>query len=342
MKRKIIFIFCAVFIFTAQSWGQIAIYIDEIGYEIDKTTKEASVVAVAQKATISGTLTIPATIVYRDVVHPVTSIISLYNLELHSNIKSVFISDGIKTISETMSGLGSAKYIESIRLPNTLLSIGKNTFLRCASLTTISIPNSVTTIGDHAFEGCSSLTSVVISNSVQDLGGAAFYGCNNLVSVSLPEGLQRIKGSTFKDCVNLTDIILPNSIISIGQAAFQNCQKLTSIVFPEGVTTIESFAFSNCKNLSSVTFPATTLTGFGYSAFEHCVSLTSIDIPQSVTSIGTPAFEYCDNLKKIYVHWTEPAWWLKGVFCSKLITLYVPKGCKAKYNADCYHDIIEM
>ncbi|WP_034101020.1 leucine-rich repeat domain-containing protein, partial [Flavobacterium psychrophilum] len=46
--------------------------------------------------------------------------------------------------------------------------------------TSITIPNSVTSIGEDTFAGCSGLTSVTIPNSVTAIGNSAFRGCTNL------------------------------------------------------------------------------------------------------------------------------------------------------------------
>ena len=50
-------------------------------------------------------------------------------------------------------------------------------------LTSIKIPDSITTIGDFAFAGVSGLTDMVIPNSVENMGGAVFTGCENLTTI---------------------------------------------------------------------------------------------------------------------------------------------------------------
>ena len=58
----------------------------------------------------------------------------------------------------------------SIKLPDSIVSIGNNSFKDCRGLTSVTIPNSVTSIGDFAFLDCRGLTSVTIPNSVTSIG----------------------------------------------------------------------------------------------------------------------------------------------------------------------------
>jgi hypothetical protein len=62
--------------------------------------------------------------------------------------------------------------LESVTLPDGLLSIGDGAFERCTSLTNVIIPASVTNIGYFAFRDCLRLTDVVLKGEPprQDLG----------------------------------------------------------------------------------------------------------------------------------------------------------------------------
>jgi hypothetical protein len=68
-------------------------------------------------------------------------------------------------------------------IPNSITSIGHNSFRNCESLTSITIPDNVTSIGNNAFVGCKSLKSISIPNSVTNIGYNVFYNCTSLKEV---------------------------------------------------------------------------------------------------------------------------------------------------------------
>ena len=75
------------------------------------------------------------------------------------------------------------KWLSSITIPNTAVSIGGMAFSGCG-LTTIDIPNTIESIAPSAFGGCN-LTSVVIPNSVKSIGNGAFNDNPNLRAISV-------------------------------------------------------------------------------------------------------------------------------------------------------------
>ena len=64
------------------------------------------------------------------------------------------------------------------------MSIEDFTFTSCSHLISIKIPNSVTSIGKYAFQSCRGLTSIIIPNSVKSIGAYAFSYCSNLTSIT--------------------------------------------------------------------------------------------------------------------------------------------------------------
>ena len=72
----------------------------------------------------------------------------------------------------------------NVTIPDSVTSIGNQTFYKCSGLTSVTIGNSVTSIGGEAFSYCTSLSSITIPNNVTSIGGYAFYNCRSLTSVT--------------------------------------------------------------------------------------------------------------------------------------------------------------
>ena len=98
-----------------------------------------------------------------------------------ANIERVTIGDEVVVLPDYFV---KGSKITTVNIPQSVTTIGSQTFRDCSGLTSVNIPNSVTTIGGSAFFGCSGLTSITIPNSVTEIVGQAFYECDGLDTVT--------------------------------------------------------------------------------------------------------------------------------------------------------------
>lgn len=71
----------------------------------------------------------------------------------------------------------------------TVNAIGTNAFLY-GEMTTCTLPNTIKTIGENSFSTCQNLTSINLPEGLISMGIRAFYETNALISITLPSTLR--------------------------------------------------------------------------------------------------------------------------------------------------------
>ncbi len=189
--------------------------------------------------------------------------------------------------------------LESMAIPNGVISIGWQSFACCQSLISVTIPHTVINIGGRAFENCSSLTCLkfngyetqwyrVLKNDNWQEGVNVgckvqfLYGEHLLPSINYPtlHNYNRqdfdINGTVLKKYKGEAKTVkIPYGITDIGEEAFAQCRGLTDIEIPDSVNCIEMCAFSSCSSLESVKMSAKIMC-IECKAFQDCKKLTSL------------------------------------------------------------------
>ncbi|MBR5717283.1 MAG: leucine-rich repeat domain-containing protein [Bacteroidales bacterium] len=265
MKKRLLTLITILLPFAASAYDA---KIDGIYYYLKSDSKEAEVTDGPIK--YSGSVDIPATVIYDDVEYKVTTI-KEYTFWECSKLTSVSIPNSVNTIKPFAFGNCS---LTSITIPNSVKAIEYRAFYYCESLVSITLPESMTSIGDGVFVGCSSLTSITIPNGITSIGDDTFWACFSLSSVTIPNSVTTIGEYSFVDCRSLTFISIPNSVTSIGRSAFSFCKSLTTIIIGNSVNKIDNDAFEYCSALTDVyclaeSVPSTNGNAFNGSSVEN-------------------------------------------------------------------------
>lgn len=110
----------------------------------------------------------------------------------------------------------------SIEIPEGITTIGDEAFQFNLYLKTMKLPNTLTTIGTHFLCDAKSITTLTIPASVKYIDGAAFHGCENLKTVYLLG-----PASTLKANDDSSETFGPNK----EQDYAPNCEKVTNCTF---------------------------------------------------------------------------------------------------------------
>ncbi len=242
--------------------------------------------------------------------------------EYTGNIEGAYtIKKGTKTIADY--AFSYCEDLKSIKIPDSVISIGRYAFYHCTDIKSVKIPDGVKSIGDSAFFYCLDLASITIPDSVTSIGSSAFiyteheqyyaisddkyyYIGNHLISarwgrnVKVKNGTITIADGAFSNGTELSSVTIPDSVVNIGDGCFYYCDSLETVTIGKGVKRIGDNAFFECTSLKSLTIPD-SVTYIGACAFEYCKRLKTITIPSTVTHIGADAFYGCSNLKSVKI-----------------------------------------
>ena len=270
-------------------------------------------------------------------------------LEVPMGFTEYSIKQGVKVICTKAFYKANLK---KIRIPNSVVKIGRLAFSGCGFLDSIIIPSSVVSIGGGSFSGCKNITSIYIPKSVIHFPTAdpftglettsLFDGCNKLSSIIVEEGNPAfdsrdncnaiIDSESMKLIAGCKKTIIPESVTSIGVNAFSFCSGLTAIHIPNTVTSIDNRAFMGCINLNYILFPD-SLKIIKEAAFLKCYSLSHVIIPKSVTEIQRSAFMWCSGLNSITILNPNIAIG-PAVFteCKSLSKIFIPQGTIVRFK----------
>lgn len=262
---------------------------------------------------------------------------SLQSITLPAGVKSIensaFKDTALTSVPfETVTDLryiGASAFentkITTLKVPDSVTSIGNKAFYDCANLTSVTVPfigqdvahddqfanrygmSPVSALPDNPSddeeEGDGQQTAVarrsvtVVVTGAKTIPAYAFNGCDDVksIQVTFTRGgkykVYHVDGETFT-----TETVTISQ--TMGDRAFYGCSSLTSVTLPK-VDAIPTGAFRGCEKLATVNIPDIKL--IGDNAFYGCKALTGYKIPDTVTSIGSNAFYGCKALSSINI-----------------------------------------
>lgn len=255
---------------------------------------DSKIIAAANAATYTGSLTVPAAVVYQDTELKVVALDEkiFYGSTALESVEILAPVDCLPAYA-----FSDCSALTAVNLPETVSMLGERCFFQCKKLESVNMPQALETVSDYTFSYCTALKSISFGNSVNSFGSYVFQNCQALESVTLPASITEIPTSTFKNCSVLKNVELPEAVEKIGNSAFSGCSSLL-LKLPASVSSIGSEAFRGMNMLTEFTLPA-AMTTVPQSLFYDCINLERVVIAGRVTSLGNNAFRNCRSLREI-------------------------------------------
>lgn len=198
----------------------------------------------------------------------------------NSSATTYTLRENTKGISGAFSGCTK---LTGITIPDSVVSIGANSFYNCTRLSTINIPNGVYHVGRDAFYQCKALPR---EGNVTYIDGWAVYS-NGYVS-EIKAGTKGISSLNLSQ-YDASKLSLPDTLAIIDDWAFFDAQQITNITIPDSVVRIGEYAFNQCYKLTGVTI-GNSVKSIGRKAFRSIGTSATITLPDSVIEIDNEGF----------------------------------------------------
>lgn len=228
------------------------------------------------------------------------------NKDGNSNLKSIDLKN-VRIL--TGGALSDCVALESVTLPDSLITLGGGVFSGCARLRSIKGGKNVRQIGDGCFSGCAALTDFgELEKNVTHVGSWAFQNCgwfhdqpNGVVYFG--KAAYAYKGSMAEGTV----LSLKDGTVSVtyeflaGQTELNptfDQPNLAGLILPQSCKYVDDYAFAGAKNMKFIDLGGVQYIGreaFNNSACE------SIVLPDSVRFVGSNAFS-APSIKAIHLN----------------------------------------
>jgi len=228
-----------------------------------------------------------------------------------------------KTLSggATVTAIGEDAFagsgIESVFIPNTVISIGKAAFHYVSSLETVEFESDsqLEFIGNEAFSLNYDITSFVIPDTVEHIGNDAFSSCANLKYIVIPISVTNIGENAFNDCKYTTIFIRVSAPVSTWDANWNpddldvfygyieivDDDDFVYATSTHNEATLIGLSASNTDTVIVIpnSFGIYVVTDIIMNAFRENTQITSITIPIGVTEIKRSTFDGASNLTTV-------------------------------------------
>lgn len=188
-----------------------------------------------------------------------------------------------------------------------VVAIGANAFKDNTKLTSVKLPETIRSIGDCAFIGCISLRdTLVIPSSLQQIGLMAFNDCTSLTTLIWKArdclGAHHdsiMQYSYFYRCMSLANVIIDTDVEQLPVDFVSNVSGVKRIEFKGNTRIAVHNLAAKSHQLHHLVLPS-QMREIGHGAFYE-TAIDTLVLPDILEIVGDYAFAYCGNLQVVYM-----------------------------------------
>ncbi|MBR1426663.1 MAG: leucine-rich repeat domain-containing protein [Paludibacteraceae bacterium] len=165
-------------------------------------------------------------------------------------------------------------------------------YLQRGEIKTVIIEEGIISIGANSFARCASLSELQLPSTLSCIGEGAFRECTELEEVNFPDFLKVIQNEAFNGCTLLDNIVLPIELTELGERVFHNTAASEDKKNWEKDILYISGWLTECRKPVSGTCKVRPNTiGIARAAFRHHAKLSGVTLPKTIRYIGEYAFD---------------------------------------------------
>ncbi|EAX97165.1 Leucine Rich Repeat family protein [Trichomonas vaginalis G3] len=189
--------------------------------------------------------------------------------------------------------------LEKVTIQEGSIRIGIKSFENCSSLESIKIPQSIKTISKYSFLYCKKLKSIIFNET----NSLDFFSINSISECNCLTNISNFSSDKYK-CIDNTLYYKNNTKWELIFHLSQSKDKELDI----SCDVICSYSFNSSNNIEKINITSESVSVIEHYSFNNCLNLKYINFPLSVSDVETQAFHECKSLQCPLIENTSPGY----------------------------------
>ena len=154
-----------------------------------------------------------------------------------------------------------------------------NRFMAYCPIGSVKLPDTLKTLGIYAFQGCEGLKHFTVPASVTVVPEGCFNRCTSLEGVDFPEGLTSIGAYVFSYDSALKSMVIPEGVTQMGTYPFSYCENFETLVLPSTLTTAGYLFNADCAAVKTIVARAAVPSSVSINSTQAWAKAVKVYVP---------------------------------------------------------------